>query len=1138
MKRLFKEVPYFRDSNFVRMQCYGGPIHANHAFKEEDISHIVNFTSQSTYRSKAKVISPGTGQPFNATNATKLFRQIIKYILTQQVSWESCVKYVTEFVRGDMDNHYQVSAFRSAQQVQDVIATINTTAENPVVSMNDMLAWLFTPPKPEIRSSGSLQSKIAIVGMSCRFPGGANDTDLFWDLLESGRDVHEKVPADRFDINTHYDPTGQTRNATLTPYGCFVQNPGLFDAAFFNMSPREAEQTDPMQRLGLITAYEALEKAGFVAHKSVDMHRIGTFYGQASDDYREVNSGQDVSTYFISGGCRAFGPGRINYFCGFSGPSFSCDTACSSSLATIQMACTSLWAGDTDMVIAGGMNILTNPDVFCGLSKGFFLSSTGNCKTWDTDADGYCRSDGVGSVVMKRLEDALANNDNILGVVGAAATNHSAEAISITHPHAGTQSHLFRQVINRAGVDPLDVGYVELHGTGTQAGDSNELKSITDVFAPAKHGRNAKRPLVIGAAKANVGHGEAAAGIISLIKTLLVLQKETIPPHVGIKNKLTSNFPADAEKRNLHIPYDSTPWRRSPGKKRIAIINNFGAAGGNTTFCLEEGPEREVEATDPRSSHVVTISAKNVSSLQRNIERLLAYLEKNPGVALHDLAYTLNARRAHYTHRIGFAISDITKLKRLCEPYLVPEFTSKAVRTQQPSVAFAFTGQGSFYSPMASQLYRDSSSFRTHILKYDRLAQNQGFDSFMPVITGSDPGRSKFSLVESQLAIAAVEMALYDYWVGLGVKPSIVIGHSIGEVPALYAAKVISASGAVFLIGQRAKILERVTQPDVYGMMAVRRSAESLEKIATVLGCDIACINGPEDTVIAGRLDALSTLAERLRADGCKSHLLELSHGYHSQQMDSVAEEYESVAQGVVFHKPSIPVISPLLSRVVEDRDTLNADYMGRATRKAVNFLGGIRAAQEAKAIDEKTIWIELGPRPLCINFVKNSMEKAGLNRASLRRDEDNWATISDTLCQLHCAGVEIDWREYHRPYEKALTLLELPTYAWNNKNFWIQYDGDWSLVKNRKDAKPIQSVDPTPKLPPGLQCSSIHGIVEEIHNDQSTKLVVETNIRDPSMLVAVDGHAMNGYGVLSQVSLISYYAVCIARYTDTRFLL
>ena len=1101
------------------MPCYGGPIHADHLFNEEHVSSIVK-TFQSIYLPQIQIISPATGQPFIASDATELFRQIIKYLLTENVCWEKVVNYISEWVKSHGGIRHEICTFRTVQQVQDLVVAINATIEKPIVSTVDMMAWLFTSPKPQVRPSSSLQSKIAIVGMSCRFPGGANDTDKYWDLLESGRDVHERVPADRFDIETHFDPTGQKINATHTPYGCFVENPGLFDSSFFNMSPREAEQTDPMQRLALVTAYEALEKAGFVAHKSVDMHRIGTFFGQASDDYREVNSAQDVGTYYISGGCRAFGPGRINYFCGFSGPSFSCDTACSSSLATIQMACTSLWSGDTDMVIAGGMNILTNPDVFAGLSKGFFLSNTGNCKTWDSEADGYCRADGVGAVVMKRLEDALDDNNNILGIVGAAATNHSAEAISITHPHSGAQSHLFRQVINRAGVDPLDVGYVELHGTGTQAGDSNELKSVTDVFAPAERGRNPKQPLFIGAAKANVGHGEAAAGIMSLIKTLCVLQKESIPPHIGIKKHLTVNFPADAEKRNLHIPYKSTPWRRSPERKRVAIINNFGAAGGNTSFVLEEGPELQIEETDPRSTHILTISAKSIVSLQRNIQRLLSYLEKNPGVALHDLGYTLTARRAQYSHRVGFAVSELTTLRKLCEPCLAPEFSIKAVRTRQPPVAFAFTGQGSFYSPMVSQLFKDSPPFRTYILTFDRLAQMQGFESFIPVIDSSDLGGRKFSLVESHLAIVCVEMAMCDFWGDLGVKPSIVVGHSVGEVSALYAARVLSASDAVFLVGQRASILERLTEAGVYGMMAVRASAETLQNIARDHGCDIACINGPEDTVLAGRREALSLAAEHLRADGYKTLLLELSHGYHSQQMDSIADEYESVAQGVVFHKPRLPVISPLLSRVIEDKDTFNALYMRNATRKVVNFMGAIRAAQQDRAIDEKTVWVEIGPQPLCIAFVQKSIEKVAFSRPSLRKDEDNWATLSETICKLHCAGIEIDWKEYHRPYKRALKLLDLPTYAWNNKNFWINYSGDWALIKGSQHVvQPKETKDSKPELPSDLQTSSIHGLVEETYDEQSAKLVVETNILDQNILEAINGHAMNGYGVVSSVS-------------------
>lgn len=661
----------------------------------------------------------------------------------------------------------------------------------------------------------------------------------------------------------------------------------------------------------------------------------------------------------------------------------------------------------------------------------------------------------------------------------------------------------------------------ELHGTGTQAGDSNELKSVTDVFAPAKQGRNAKQRLFIGAAKANVGHGEAAAGIMSFIKTLCVLQKGSIPPHVGIKHQLTSNFPADAEERNLHIPYSSTPWRRSPERKRIAIVNNFGAAGGNTTFVLEEGPELQTEGADPRSTHVLTISAKNVGSLQRNIERVLSYLQRTPEVALHDLAYTLNARRAHLAYRVSFAVSDLSQLGKLFEPYLSSDFSTKAIRSQQPQVAFVFTGQGSFYLAMGSQLFRDSPPFRTYILSYDRLAQKQGFDSFLPAIDGSAFDGRKVSLVNTHLAIVCVEMALCDFWEDLGVKPSIVIGHSVGEVSALYAARVLSGSDAMFLVGQRARILERLTDAGVYGMMAVRASTKTLKDIANDHQCEIACINGPEDTVLAGPTKALSLMAERLRADGHKTLQLDLSHGYHSRQMDAIADEYEQIAEGVVFHKPALPVISPLLSRVIEDKDTFNASYMRHATRNAVNFMGAIREAAQAKAIDEKTVWLELGPHPLCLAFVRNSIEKVGLSRPSLHKNEDNWATLSETLCELHCAGIQIDWKEYHRPFERALKLLDLPTYAWNNKKFWIQYEGDWALLKgNYHVVQPNGVEDAQPQLlPVELQTNSIHGIFEENHNERCSKLVVETDIRDSKMLEAVNGHAMNSYGVVSSVS-------------------
>ncbi|KAG9976553.1 polyketide synthase, partial [Aureobasidium melanogenum] len=297
--------------------------------------------------------------------------------------------------------------------------------------------------------------------------------------------------------------------------------------------------------LALVTAYEALEQSGYVPNRtpSTKLHRIGTFYGQTSDDWREINASENVDTYFITGGVRAFAPGRINYYFKFSGPSFSIDTACSSSLAAIQLACTSLWAGDCDTACAGGLNVLTNPDIFSGLSKGQFLSKTGSCKTYDNAADGYCRGDGCGTVVLKRYEDALADKDNILGCILGAATNHSAEAVSITHPHAGAQEFLYKKVLANAGVDAHEISYVEMHGTGTQAGDGIEMTSVTNVFAPRHRQRKPEQKLHLGAIKANIGHGEAASGINSLCKVLMMMKKNAIPANVGIKGEINKTFP-------------------------------------------------------------------------------------------------------------------------------------------------------------------------------------------------------------------------------------------------------------------------------------------------------------------------------------------------------------------------------------------------------------------------------------------------------------------------------------------------------------------------------------------------------------------------------------------------------------------
>lgn len=343
LKGIFRDSDFFRDCKFITLPVYGGLCHAKHIYNQQNVHTVVQTSSIDLLNSKFQpgipIFSTGTGRPYPAKSARELFEQIVSELLTQPIQWDNVIRGVIEQANNITATECQVLVFRMSLPIHDLLAALRSELQHFETSTEDLVPWIAKKATDEGAPRGTMQSKIAIVGMACRMPAGATDTEKFWDLLEQGLDVHRKIPADRFDVETHYDPAGKRVNASHTPYGCFIDEPGLFDAPFFNMSPREAQQTDPMQRLALVTAYEALERAGYVANRTAatNSHRIGTFYGQASDDYREVNTAQEISTYFIPGGCRAFGPGRINYFFKFSGPSFSCDTACSSSLATIQV---------------------------------------------------------------------------------------------------------------------------------------------------------------------------------------------------------------------------------------------------------------------------------------------------------------------------------------------------------------------------------------------------------------------------------------------------------------------------------------------------------------------------------------------------------------------------------------------------------------------------------------------------------------------------------------------------------------------------------------------------------------------------------------------------------------------------------
>ena len=866
--------------------------------------------------------------------------------------------------------------------------------------------------------------------------------------------------------------------------------------------------------------------AGYAPNRtpSSRLKRVGTYFGQASDDWRELNGSQNISTYAVPGGERAFANGRINYFFKFAGPSFNLDTACSSGLSAVQAACSALWADEADTVIAGGLNIITDPDNYAGLGNAHFLSKTGQCNVWDKDADGYCRADGIGSVVIKRLEDAEADNDNIIAVALSGATNHSAEAISITHPHAGAQKDNYTQVMQNAGINPLDVSYIELHGTGTQAGDSVESESVGDIFAPNAPRRRPDQKLLLGAVKSNIGHGEAAAGIASFIKLLLIFQKRRIPPHIGIKTEINPTIPKDLlGKRGASLVLENTAWSPPKNKRRYGVVNSFGAHGGNTTMLLEEAPVKSRAGQDPRSTYPIIVSAKGKYSLKANMESLLAYIEHDPETNLGDLSYTLSARRFHHSSRVGVAVSDIAQLRNFLTKAIENTSNVRAIPTSTPPVVFTFTGQGSFYAGVASQLFNDFPAFRTEILKLDRLVQGFGFQSIVPVIEQSSTENP--SPLVTQLSITVIEIALVRFWALFDIKPNAVIGHSLGEYAALVAAGVLSATDAILLVGRRAESILATCEIGSHVMLSIRANGLLTPKViqkscGTNNKYEISCINGPNHVVISGARCEIEATRKSLEEVGMQCNWVDVPFAFHTAQVEPMLDKLEEVASHLTFKTPCVPVISPLLGRCVFDGKTINANYIRRACREPVNFVGALQAAQESGIVDNKTVWLDIGPHPVCGMFIKSQFSDAK-TASSLRRKEDNWLTFANAMTFLHCEGVSLNWNEFFRPYEKARQLLELKAYSWNNKNYWIPYHGTWTLDKAfaKDNLRGRSALTSFPSAGSSLRTSLIHQVVKEEFLGTSGQLIAISDMMHPDFYSALHGHVMNEHGVATSVS-------------------
>lgn len=758
-------------------------------------------------------------------------------------------------------------------------------------------------------------------------------------------------------------------------------------------------------------------------------------------------------------------------------------------------------------------------------------------------------------MVLKRLEDAEADCDPIFGVILGTNTNHCGQTDSITRPHEGDQVSVFKRIVRHSGIDPMDVSYIEMHGTGTQAGkqnswslglcrlflnsctgDATEMNSVLSVFVP-EYKRTQMlpaRPLYLGSAKANIGHAESASGVSSLIKVLMMMKHGEIPPHCGIKNRINHNYPLDLAQRGVNIALETTPWRRQdiPSGKRSVFLNNFSAAGGNTALLVEDAPIRMAEegTEDPRTIHVITLSAKSPKSLVGNINTLITFLgQAGSWVSLPALSYTTTARRMHHSFRAAVSGSDLASVLsalRACAAGKEASITDlkpiPASVKKQPRVVAMFSGQGTLYTEMGKLLFYADDFFRKTVLELDRLSLIQGFPSFIGLVDGriSTEELPDISAVVAQLALVGVQIALFELWKSWGVMPAAVIGHSLGEYSALYAAGVLSTADVLYLVGARASLLERVCSRGTHCMLAVKATQEVVDDLIRqspgCKDCKIACANQPSGHVVSGPVDQVNSIVRQAEKVGIEAVRLKVPFAFHSAQVDPILDEFQRVAsEGVVYNPPRIPVLSPLTGKVVpaHQTNTLNSDYLTRACREPVRFSNAL--ASVAEILDPaNVIWLDIGSHPVCTGMVKGTMGPHVRTIATIRQNVDPYKTLVAGLETLYLAGIDINWNEYHRGFPAAHTVLDLPMYSWDLKNYWIQYRNDFLLTKGEGVAH-IASPTPPPRkyLSPCAQ-----SVVEETHGTEKSSITVESDVFDPKLLPVLQGHLVNGAALAPSV--------------------